>query len=121
MIILLLISAFANAIMDYLQFHYYKNNKFWNPKLSWKNKYKNNDKRQGEKFPFSTTILVSFTDGWHLMQNVFLSTLFIFAILFEAKHFFGNQTLNFIANFVIYKSIFTGIKQISLWILKYKK
>ena len=118
MIILLVISAIANALMDYLQFHYYSLNQFWNPRLSWQNKYKLGDKRKGEAFLFSTTILVGFTDGWHLMQNVFLSTLFCWAILFTPKHFIGSDTLNLIANFVIYKSIFTGTKQMVLWYLK---
>jgi hypothetical protein len=118
MIILLLISAVANAIMDYLQFHYYSLNQFWNPRLSWRNKYKHGEKKYGEKFLFSTTILVSFTDGWHLMQNVFLSTLFIWAVLFTQNHFFGKYALNFIANLIVYKSIFTGTKQILLWYLK---
>lgn len=118
MIILLVISAIANALMDYLQFHYYSLNQFWNPRLSWQNKYKLGDKRKGEKFPFSTTILVSFTDGWHLMQNVFLSTLFIWALLFTPKVFINNETLNLIANFVFYKSIFTATKQITLSYLK---
>ena len=120
MIILLIISACANGVMDYLQFHYYKNNTFWNPKLSWVNKYKNNDKKQGDRFPFSTTILVFLSDGWHLMQFCFLSTLFLWAVLFEVNSFFINPALNILANFIIYKSIFTGTKQLTLWGLKYK-
>jgi hypothetical protein len=118
MIFLLLISAIANATMDYLQFHYRSLNEFWNPKLSWRNKYKLGNPKKGEKFLLSTTILVSFTDGWHLMQNVFLSSLFLWAVYFAPNHFFDNHVLNFIANFVIYKSIFTGTKQLALWYLK---
>lgn len=64
------------AIMDKLQFHYHTtklfrklNPKFWNPEISWKNKWKNGNKEEGEKFPFSSTLLVSFTDGWHLMKT----------------------------------------------------
>lgn len=41
--------------------------RFWG-KNSWANKYKNGDPSQGEKFPFSSTVLVSFTDGYHLMR-----------------------------------------------------
>lgn len=39
---------------------------FWGAYASWVLKYKNNDPAQGPKFPGSTTVLVGFTDGWHL-------------------------------------------------------
>ena len=37
-----------------------------NPKLSWMNKWKNKDYKQGEKFIGSSTVFVMFTDLWHL-------------------------------------------------------
>ena len=69
--LLLTISAIAKSIQDKLQYHFdksvFKNlGSFWNPKDSWKNKYKNNDPKQGAKFLGSTTIFVSLTDSWHL-------------------------------------------------------
>lgn len=71
--ILLFISALAKAIQDKLQFHFeksvfknIKNIQFWNPQFSWRNKYKNYDPTQGEKFLGSSTIFVSLLDGWHL-------------------------------------------------------
>lgn len=50
-----------------------------NPLYWWKSKssirkYKNGDKAQGEDFKFSTTILVMFTDGWHLFQYLYNRT-----------------------------------------------
>jgi len=76
--ILLFISAVAKAIMDKLSFHYSssvfpkltKAENFWNPQFSWRNKYKNGDSKQGEKFLGSSTIFVSFTDGWHLFSLI---------------------------------------------------
>ena len=74
-------AGLSEAVMDTLQFHYYKspfakyNHQFWNPQLSWKNKYKKGDPSLGPKFPGSTTIFVSLTDGWHLfklLRNLFL-------------------------------------------------
>ena len=74
-------SGLSEAVMDTLQFHYYKspfakyNHQFWNPQLSWRNKYKKGDPSLGPKFPGSTTIFVSLTDGWHLfklLRNLFL-------------------------------------------------
>ena len=75
-----LLAAFCKGIMDTLQFHYYSSSfadrdpLFWNPKESWKNKYKNGDPDQGPKFLFSTTWLVFLTDAWHLFQAVMLAS-----------------------------------------------
>lgn len=72
----------SEAVMDTLQFHFFKSKfsnfkkqLFWDPTISWKNKYKNGDPKQGPKFSFSTTLLVGLTDGWHffkLLRNLFL-------------------------------------------------
>lgn len=55
------------------------NHKFWNPKISWRNKWKNGYNYDGEKFLFSSTLLVFLTDAWHLFTTlqyiiIFLST-----------------------------------------------
>jgi hypothetical protein len=39
---------------------------FWDSATSWKRKYKNSDPTAGPAFPGATTLLVAFTDGWHL-------------------------------------------------------
>lgn len=77
-ITLFFLAGMLNAVMDKLQFHYSHsifsvlNAKFWNPAISWKNKYKNwpDDKR--EKFLGSTTIFVGLTDAWHLFQSLWI-------------------------------------------------
>ena len=48
---------------------------FWDASQSWTNKYKGGNPANGAKFPGSTTIFVSFTDGWHTVQ--FIRNLFI--------------------------------------------
>ena len=56
------------------------NPNFWDPEISWRNKYKNGDYLQGPKFFGSTTIFVWTTDGYHLMRtgrNVMITTTFI--------------------------------------------
>ena len=85
-ILFFIIAAVAEAIMDTLQFHYYnsifklfKNELFWNPEISWKNKYKNGNPLDGEKFLFSKTLFVGLTDGWHLFKLIRNFSLF-FAI-----------------------------------------
>lgn len=46
------------------------NDKFWNPAISWQNKWKNGDPAQGEKFFGSTSFLVATTDGTHLAGSI---------------------------------------------------
>ena len=72
------LAGLFNGVMDTLQFHYGsspfpKDSLFWNPSLSWRNKYKNGDPGQGPRFPGSTTIFVLVTDGWHLMKALNLA------------------------------------------------
>ena len=88
--LLLVTFGLCNAIMDTLQFHFDKSmfpdTNFWNPKKSWKNKYKNGDANQGEKFPFSTTLLVFTTDAWHLSKSIGFNALY-FALAFTICFF----------------------------------
>ncbi len=63
---------------------------WWNKSESWELKYEL-PLRKGvnwwyfglyrllyqEKFPFSSTIFVCFTDGWHFLQLIFLNLMFI--------------------------------------------
>lgn len=65
---LFFLSGVADGVADGLQFHYDKPDQFWNPDISWTNKYKNHDPSQGPKFFGSTDFLVWTTDGWHLMK-----------------------------------------------------
>lgn len=44
---------------------------FWVKDQSWKNKWKNGDKKQGEKFFGSSRWFVLFTDAWHLFGLLF--------------------------------------------------
>jgi hypothetical protein len=71
--------------MDTLQFHFdsskfskFKPQNFWNPQISWKNKWKNGDPNYGERFRFSSTFLVGFTDAWHLFKSIRNLGIFIF-------------------------------------------
>jgi len=49
------------------------NANWFNPSLSWRNKYENNDPEAGPAFPLSTSVLVMFTDQYHL--NNFINRL----------------------------------------------
>jgi hypothetical protein len=43
---------------------------FWNPAISWKNKYANGDPLQGEKYFGSSTVFVFTTDAYHLFRTI---------------------------------------------------
>jgi hypothetical protein len=82
--VLIISAATAEAIMDKIQFHYdssiFSNPKlkqnFWNPALSWVNKWKDGSARE-ERFLGSSTIFVFTTDAWHLFKFVRNTALFI--------------------------------------------
>lgn len=100
--ILFLFVGLSEAVMDKLLFHYstsifgnFKNKLFWNPEVSWKNKYKNGDPNYGEKFFLSTTLFVGLTDGWHLFK--LFRNLFIFGGLF----FLINGCHTFFQSFIL--------------------
>jgi hypothetical protein len=50
----------------------FSNQLFWDWRISWRNKWKNGDILQGEKFLFSSTIFVFLTDAWHLFKALML-------------------------------------------------
>lgn len=83
-IILVSIAGLSKAIMDNLQFHFNRsifnqlkyNQKFWDPTLSWSNKYKEGSMTE-PKFFGSTNYFVFLTDAWHLFQMFLFLSLFI--------------------------------------------
>lgn len=81
------LASICEAVMDTLQFHYissifknFENNVFWDPEVSWRNKYKDGDPKKGPKFLFSDTLFVGLTDAWHLFK--LFRNLFIFLGVF---------------------------------------
>ena len=81
-VILVIVAGIAKAFMDTLQFHYYEmrwklNPQYWNPEISWQNKY-TWSKGKGKFFEWLLCgPLVFITDGWHLMQFIFLNSIMI--------------------------------------------
>ena len=105
-IIFLVIAAICKAVKDTVEFHYdYSifsnfNTKYWNPLISWKNKYKGDLKTP--KFCGSTTVFVMFTDAWHLFDFLQLVS-FLLAIIFY------NKMIYFVADFVIFYILVCGV------------
>jgi hypothetical protein len=81
-LLFIILAAIINAAMDTLNARYHTSvfktsnptlNKFFNPALSWQNKWKNGDRKQGELFFGSSTFLVWTTDAWHLFKTLMLA------------------------------------------------
>ena len=86
----MLLAGGFNGVMDILSYHYDKsifstfaNQQFWNPVLSWKNKYKDRPDtiigRFSEKY--DNTFLVRFTDGWHSMKGGMITCIILAVFL----------------------------------------
>lgn len=76
-------AGFFNGVGDNLQFHYsetifpqpgekflWGGHQYWNPAVSWRNKYKDFPFDRSEAFPLSSSALVWATDGWHLANSL---------------------------------------------------
>jgi len=71
---LLFTAGLAKGFNEALQYKYNgfedifpkANDQWFYPTFSYNNKYKDNDPTKGAKFPLSTTVLVMFTDQYHL-------------------------------------------------------
>ena len=81
----LLWASFFDSVLDILDFHFTEsyfnklNPKFWNPEISWQNKWK--DLGTGkEKFLGSSTIFVFVTDAWHLAKFLMIKCI-VFAVI----------------------------------------
>jgi len=75
---LMFVAGAADGLSQDLLFHYHEferstgatNHQYWNPDLSWRNKYRNGDPTQGAAFWGSTTFFVGLTDGYHACRSV---------------------------------------------------
>ncbi|HKC67738.1 MAG TPA: hypothetical protein VKG26_05875 [Bacteroidia bacterium] len=73
-----LVSGMLDGTIESISYHYdngFKtrftkaNDQFWNPAISWTNKYKNNNPALGAKFAGSTDIFVCTTDAYHMLRT----------------------------------------------------
>lgn len=75
---LMILSGMSDGLNQTLSFNYNNfkkvfpnaNDNWWNPKISYLNKYKNSDPTQGERFIGSKTFFVFTTDGYHFTRMV---------------------------------------------------
>lgn len=113
-----------NAYHEVLTYHYpqfqerhlHANPNFWNPDISWQNKWKNGDKTQGPKYPLSNNVLAWTTDGIHPIKRLrFLAYVELgAAITFGERRPWWHYAINALSGFVgnqlgfalIYKKIY---------------
>lgn len=57
---------------------------FWDPDVSWRNKYANWPQDKSPRFFGSTTFLVGFTDAWHLTNSMQIKALQITIPLYQS-------------------------------------
>lgn len=101
-------SGLCDGAAEYLKFHCTSNSTFWNPNLSWTNKWKNGDPAQGEKFWQSSRALVWTTDGYHMMRmgrNVFAMSAIV--VHFGKPEKWYVYVVEFVVNYFAYTLGFT--------------
>jgi hypothetical protein len=111
---LVLLSGVSEGVMDKIQFHFsksifsnFKNHLFWNPALSWRNKWKNGSPIYGERFKFSSTLFVGVTDAWHMFKTLKNILLFLGLLIISIKGV--NLVILFILARILYGVGFYGL------------
>ncbi len=76
---------------------------YWNPYVSWRNKYRNGDPAQGRAYIGSTTWLAWTTDGYHLTRTGSRAFLFgsITISVFEKKRKWWTYPAEFVAGGIV--------------------
>ena len=98
--------------MDTLQFHWDKfrwknkvDSKWWNPEISWKNKYIQHDPRVGLAFEGIWGWMSNFLDAWHFFKMIMIFC-FTFSIIFFPYSFklcvFENNIFNWLSWLLIF-------------------
>jgi hypothetical protein len=108
--ILIILAAIANSIGDKIQFHWSTSvfaGRGWdswaNPQISWSRKWKNGNANhmREEAFPGSSTVFVSFTDLWHFVKSIQLTTLFLACVLWSPIINLESWFLETLTNFAL--------------------
>lgn len=111
--LLIFIAGASKGIMDTLQFHFDKsifknfNPSFWNPSISWVNKWKNSDAKK-EAFPLSSSLLSFLTDAWHFFQSIFFTCIFTAMVLYikPSDHYYFSHSVNIVIDFITLRCVF---------------
>lgn len=81
--LMMFIFVVCDALQDVITYNFdtsvfrNTNRKYFDPRISWKNKYKDCNPNKGERFFGSTTFLVWLTDFWHLLKFIKMNIVWI--------------------------------------------
>jgi len=112
-LLLIILAAFFNAVMDVLQFHYSISifikksfdRFYWDPQYSWLNKYNNRTYADGLiKWGFMDKP-ACLTDAWHLSKTLMIFSLVGSIISFDYTYITLITDLFQIANAFLYKVV----------------
>lgn len=114
-ILSIFMAGMLEGLAETLKFHYYRFVKvcpgaadsYWNPDISWTNKYKDGDYTKGPKFFGSTTFLVWTTDGYHLSR--FLRNIFLILAIVLHTQVEGSLIINYIVHLLSFQIGFTVV------------
>lgn len=99
-----ILAAVCNSLMDKILFHWYKfrwkdklNPQYWNPAISWKNKYIDGNPQKALKYKGLLGFLANFLDAWHLFKMIMIISFSLSVICFPIAFkfcIFKNYWLN---------------------------
>lgn len=106
-IVFSILSGFSKAICDLSEEEKLKGNpKYWHKRPSSVNKWKNGDKKQGEKFWLSSAQLVWLTDAWHLFGLIerigFIVTYITIGMLITISDWYWFMLSNYLFSMMIF-------------------
>lgn len=88
-LILVMLAAICNAVMDTISFHYIKsifsklNRQWWDPYVSWKNKYIDWDRgKRAEKTIWGIKYPTALTDAWHFFKSTMIVLMVLAIVLY---------------------------------------
>lgn len=107
---LVALAAVCNAVMDVVSFHFQDSvfskydHQYWNPVISWKNKYVDWDGGNKErKRIWGIKVAPAFTDAWHFFKSGMIVLLVLALVLYKPL---VNQWLDFVLIGVIWNVVF---------------
>lgn len=104
-LILILLAFIAKVFMDLSSEDFY-NNSYWDKSKSWENKNKFKPRW------LFRTILVFVTDGWHLLQFIFLNLLIVSVVMYSPLISIGWDLLIYsISGRLVFEVIYSLIKR----------
>src|SRR5690349_8594593 len=121
-LISLLMAGIFKALLDRSSENNLGKNPFWNKGFSWQYKWKwvtlpDGRKIRKERFPLSSTILVAFTDGWHLIQLIMYRFIYLSIAIGITQKLWLVLTLVFLILPIIHSVPFEVVyKNINSWI-----